>query len=225
LLKTPGYPLASRLFFVGRLAELSRHAFHRDAGPDAVEVLADAVDVASSDETLARWQQELAASEPDAPLAMRAIAGVLHGLVDKEGAHGPFARLVRACFASLGAGAGDDLLAIDAAATWAAYAERRRGRDGETVDRLLTRYAIDYWLKDFYTGSRDLAVHASKLVARIALLRFLLLSHPDFDAADPARTLVAVTFRLSRSVEHDPLLTDTLDTLLQQAHPASLMKI
>jgi lysine-N-methylase len=231
LLETPGYPLSSRLFFVGWFAEQTRAAFHRGAGPDAEDVLADAIIIASEEETLASWHRSFASLEVTTPLAGSVIAGALKTRIEGALPYEPFRDLVRACFANLGAHPTGDTLTLDTKATYEAYLEKRAGRDGETVDRLLTSFAIDYWLKDYYTSSQDLAVHANKLLLRIALLRFLLFSHPGFDAADPTPTLVEVTYKLARAVEHETGFAEDLDTLLASlkitslAHAMFLMKV
>jgi len=231
LLETPGYPLASRLFFIGWFAELTRETFHRDAGAGAADALEAAIAGASDPDTLAAWHRGFASIEATTPLASQVIAGALKDRVEEKLDYEPFGALVRACYANLGMQAVDDIVTIDAAAAHAAYLEKRQARDGEAVDAMLTRYAIDYWLKDYYTGSRDLGTHANKLVLRIALLRFLLFAHPDFDDADPARTLVEVTYKLARAVEHDHVFGANLETLMARlqitslAHSMFLMKL
>jgi lysine-N-methylase len=230
LLETPGYPLSSRLFFVGWFADRTRAAFHRGAGEDAVAALADAIELASDDDNLAGWHRGFTSVEVTTPLAASVIAGILKDRVEEPMAYPAFQELVRACLENLGARARGAEVTLDPAALDAAYVEKRRGRDGEAIDRMLTSYAIDYWLKDYYTGSPDLAVHAGNLVLRVALLRFLLFSHPGFDAADPARTLVEVTYKMSRAVEHDAAFAKNLDTILARlqitslAHAVFLMK-
>jgi lysine-N-methylase len=230
LLEAP-YPLASRLFFVGWFAELTRAGFHRGAGPGAGAALEHAIAAASDEEALAAWHRGFESVEATAPLASQVIARALKDRLEEPFAYAPFKELVRACYAGLGAHADDDAVTVDAAAAHAAYLEKRAGRDGEAIDAMLTRYAVDYWLKDYYTASPDLGVHAAKLVLRIALLRFLLFTHPDFDAADPGRTLVEVTYKLARAVEHDHEFAENLDTLLARleitslAHAIFLMKV
>jgi lysine-N-methylase len=231
LLENERYPLASRLFFVGWFAEQTRDAFHRGAGLEGIDALADAIETASDETTLASWHHAFTSLQVTTPLAGRVIAGALKDRVEEALAYEPFRELVRGCYASLGAHVVDGALTLDSAATYAAYVAARDARDGPAIDAMLTRYAIDYWLKDYYTGSHDLAIHANKLVLRIALLRFLLFTHPQYDALDPAKTLVEVTYKLSRAVEHDHDFADNLDTLLARlditslAHAMFLMKV
>jgi lysine-N-methylase len=228
LLETPGYPLASRLFFVGWFAEQTRAGFHRGA-PRPAEALADALGF--DEEHLAAWHAGFTSVEVTSPLAASVLSGVLKDRIESDIHYEPFRELVRGCLANLGGRSQGDAVTLDPQQTFDAYVVWRGRRDGSAIDRMLTSYAIDFWLKEYYTRSRDLAIHAGKLVLRIALLRFLLFSHPHFDEEDPTRTLVEVTFKLARAVEHDAEFADNLDSLLARlqitslAHLMFLMKV
>jgi lysine-N-methylase len=233
LLETPGYPLSSRLFFVSWFCELTRTAFRRGCGPEGTDALAAAIARVSDPAALARWHQTLTGHDAATPRAGWILISALKERVERDGAPGPFRNLVRGCLETLGAGdAGEgDNLALDPTRLWAAFRDRRGPRDGEAIDRLLGRYAVDYWLKEFYVRAPDLAAHAHPLVLRIALLRFLLFCHPRHDELGPAAALVEVTYTLARAMDHDADLRANLDTLLERlgltslAHAVFLMKV
>lgn len=230
LLEQPGYPLSSRLFFVGWFAEQTRAAFRRGATPDAAEVVERAARRVGDPRVLDAWHQTIAGHAVTAPRAGWVVVSALKERVERQLSYQPFRDVVRAAFASIGAtGDGDDVQ-LDPTAVFAAYGERRDRRDGPEIDAMLTRYAVDYWFKDYYTGSPDLAVHAHKLVLRLALLRFLLFTHPRYDELGPGAALVEVLFKMARAIEHDATFRTKLDELLVSleltslAHAVFLMK-
>jgi hypothetical protein len=70
---------------------------------------------------------------------------------------------------------------------------------------------MNYFLQDWYTSSPNLAVHTQNLLLRLAILRFLLLCHPNVAPASSEideqvldRAAVEVFYKFSRGVEHSP---------------------
>jgi hypothetical protein len=47
------------------------------------------------------------------------------------------------------------------------------------VERYFANYAQNYWFRELFTGSPDLLSHTRDLVLQLAVIRFLLASHPD----------------------------------------------
>ena len=85
--------------------------------------------------------------------------------------------------------------------------------------------------KEWYVVEHDLVDFAIRLFVRVAVLRFLLLSHPGLDeadglpdAADRVRALdaavVDVVQRYSRDVEHDRSAIGTLDARVRARSPS-----
>ena len=130
----------------------------------------------------------------------------------------------------------------------AAEYQRRRDdwtrRHGERIDKIFENYCKNYWLKDWYVSSASLLSHTQKLFVRLAVLRFLLFSHPRLLAATRSgnddqlaqrRTLettaVEVFYKVSRALEHDPTFVDKIQGALEQegmsrfAHLVPLLKL
>ncbi len=97
-----------------------------------------------------------------------------------------------------------------------AYRARREAIEAvfsEALERYFCNYARHFWMKEWYTDSPSLFLHMQGFLARLALLRFTLLSHPQALAATQAESpaagqalldqlAVRVFYSLSRTLEH-----------------------
>jgi len=131
----------------------------------------------------------------------------------------------------------------------AAY-RRRREQLQEAVtgrlDLIFENYARNYWFKEMIGQSDSLLAHTQNLFVRLAVLRFLLFSHPGLNdlAASPAPPLsttalqarfdpvaIEVFYRFSRGIEHSstllPLVVKALAEQNMQsfAHLVLLLKV
>lgn len=80
------------------------------------------------------------------------------------------------------------------------------------IDHYLFNYARHFWMKDWYTHSPSLTLHTQGFLLRVALLRFVLLGHPQaLAAAQQGREAgqamldalaVRTFYSLSRTLEH-----------------------
>jgi hypothetical protein len=125
------------------------------------------------------------------PFAMGVVREILRVPVAPE----PIRRLLLELHpVSLDAGAPD----LDAA--W-----RTRTPPAE-LDRWLTGYARHYVQREWFTRSPSLVGYVHGLLARVAVLRFLIASHPRPDLALAVRAINALT----RMLEHDRPLAQAL---------------
>jgi hypothetical protein len=110
-----------------------------------------------------------------------------------------------------------------------AHVLRRRRWEGEfpgRLDQYATSYAADWWMRDPFTESADLAGFVLDLLARVAVIRFLLLGHPSLEEAAAAgssaprrlealdRAAVEVVYTFSRAVEHSAELRKRLHEVI-----------
>jgi lysine-N-methylase len=97
--------------------------------------------------------------------------------------------------------------------TFVARRQAVEGAFAARLERYFFNYARHFWMKEWYLHSPSLAAHMQGFLARVALLRFALLSHPQALAATQAATpgagealldalAVRVFYSLSRSLEH-----------------------
>jgi lysine-N-methylase len=219
------HPMRTRLFLLAFLGRETSAFFHKDAAAvDAAQLRATLAAV-TEPATIAHWERELAAMP-----APRGLTGNLVGqLADARATlqASSFHHLVDAALGSYRAGevVADPLgLRIDPVALWAAYAERRAAWQADwaaRIDLAFENYAKNFWLRESYTRSVDLLAHARRLLVRVAVLRFLLFSHPSLVAArtlsDPAaqgealdRAMVEVFYKVARAVEHQSNFLDRI---------------
>jgi lysine-N-methylase len=65
---------------------------------------------------------------------------------------------------------------------WSAYRMRRDALDaaaGPRVEQYFRNYAMQYWIREWYTSSPSLLAHVYRLQIRIGVLRLMLLGHPE----------------------------------------------
>jgi lysine-N-methylase len=115
----------------------------------------------------------------------------------------------------------------------AAHTRRARAVPGWIAERLevcVENFARVYWLREWYLTAPSVLAHAQSLALRVAVLRFLLLGHPDFaraasepDAAAASRLLdgaiVECAYGLARNVEQRD---GTMDGVMQTFERARL---
>jgi lysine-N-methylase len=205
------YPFASRLAFVACLADELGPLFYR--GSTAADALVIRVlERGGSDEIRKLSHREFSAVEvPDefaTMIVLRVILSCMHA-----GA-GTFGRLIRSIFAQAGcdpsapAPVGQEKARL-VLALYESSKKRCEIALGPRLDAYFSRYAMNYFLQDWYTSAPSLAAHTGRLVLRVALLRFLVLCHPSIaqgtaDEQTLDRAAVEVFFKFSRGVEHNP---------------------
>ena len=205
------YPFTSRLAFVACMADELEPLFHR--GSTAADSLViRTLERSASDEMRKLIHREFSAmAVPDdfaTMIVLRVILSCMHA-----GA-GAFGRLIRSIFAQAGCdpsapGPVGQEKARLVLALYVMSKKRCESAWGPRLDTYFSRYAMNYFLQEWYTAAPSLAAHTSRLVLRIAVLRFLLMCHPSIAQETPDeptldRAAVEVFFKFSRGVEHNP---------------------
>ncbi len=138
--------------------------------------------------------------------ALPLIEAMVDGLL-RARSYRAFHTLVNEVWASYG----DDRSAL--AATFAARRSALVAVHGEAVDLYLRNFGRHYVVKHWPSSDGSLKRHVQGLLLRVAVMRFLLLSHPDAVAAAASadrgaldKIAVRVVYAFSRHIEHSPQL-------------------
>ncbi len=231
LLSLPNVPLSARMFLVARMADRTRPFFHRGCSTFDEALLARELDTAV-DETLVRTcVAGFRSLQPSGPRAGFVLVHALRERLALDSGARSFRELVRTVFDSYGALDGNEVT-VEPAALLAAYHTRRdpwQAQHGDRIDAVFTNYAKHYWLKDWFLASPNLLIHAQKLHLRVALLRFLLLSHPELgspseedSAARLEKVAVRVVYKFARANEHSHEFVAQMESLLQRLELTTL---
>ncbi len=229
ILNLKQYPMRSRLFFALCFADRTAPFFHRGTTV-FVAVRWDEERRNMSDPLLLEeMHAELEKARLPDGLALFVIAQVLSGDVQLR-AGGRLRQTVTEVLESFGLDFGGR--EVSATELWAAYLPRRQGRmadSGARIDQIFENYCRQFWLRDWYVDSTDMFQHVQSLLVRVAVLRFLLISHPgSAQAATLDATAVTVVSGMTRGIEHHSeflkLITEGLrSTLPTLWHAASLL--
>lgn len=226
LLGSDGYPIASRFHFAARLARrLDAMRKSPGRGPTAPRLLA-AISACSSAANQTRWDRECRMNGALGAAPFLMVQQVLRA-VPRLPATARFTALVDAVhgpWLEPRVGGGHDLRD---GALWEAYRGSRVRWEGEFPDRVaryISHYSANYWMQNQFTASPDLLTHLLRLLARVAVIRFLLFTHPALGVLGEAnetresrqealdRAVVEVVYCFSRVFEH----ADTMLELLHQ---------
>lgn len=244
------FPLSSRLFFAAFFANRLESFFRPGATEFSEETLAAEVDLLGDPANLTRLHREFEALEPTIALPMSIIQTMLMYRAGR--ARSVFEGLLWRVWGTYG---GDGKLTVtnraaalqvDASLMLEQYRQRRdrlQAAFGARLDLYFENYCRNYWFGQWYTGSASLLAHAQNLLVRVAVLRFLLFSHPDLAdlcekenlAGEAARTAldraaVEVFYKFSRGIEHDNRLLQQVQGALKEqglesfAHSVLLIK-
>lgn len=231
LLSLPDYPLSSRLFFTAFLAHKCANVRRQPNGVLDPDAFLQQATMLSHPEALAELDRRLRESLSTAPLPLALLLSLLRHQRRVPGGQVFSALIVEIAdsYRLLDGGStsepGGAVAAADAAEVGdlggnaridVAYQDRRRAIEAafpEHLERYFFNYARHFWMKEWYTGSPSLAAHTQGFLARVALLRFTLLSHSEALAATQAaareeggarldKLAVRVFYALSRTLEH-----------------------
>jgi lysine-N-methylase len=197
------FPFASRLYFVAELAMRLAPLYHREATVAEPERLASVI--AELHDARAELHAKRLASSAMAGLALQSVIGMLHARADSSPA---FAALVRKVAAVHGASDVAGLTAIGPEPLWQTHVARRGAH--VDLDHYVARYSRNYWLQDWFPVSETLLEHVMHLALRVALVRFLLVGHPDVGD----RAAVEVFYATSRAYDHNPEVRAALSATL-----------
>jgi lysine-N-methylase len=210
------YPLASRLLFVAVFAHRTAGYYKRGYKLEAAHFEA-AMAQLGQPEVRERLHAQLAAADPRDPFALTVVLQVM--LVKRTARPTRFGALVDRVlggYPCLQPGG-----EIDLGALWAAYRARREALPAAVharLERYLEHYVKNQLVREWFIGWPTLLGYVQSLLVSIAVLRFLLIGHPDTAraamAADPARlaaildpVAVEVFQAFARAVQHDGQLT------------------
>ena len=257
MLAARDYPLTSRLFFLAFFAQRIAPFHHRKSRSFTTEALASAIDCFADPESLAELHGRFQEMTPPIDLPMSIIQVVLLSKLPSSG--GSFRQLLAQVWATY-VGPDDagrvldlektqDQTLVNCSELAGKYLQRRAvlvERFGARLDLYLENYCRNYWFGEGFEQSANLLQHLQKLLVRLAVLRFLLISHPELDpllAPSPSQPpsqpelqqldqlAVKVCYQFSRGLEHGaPFLAKIQQTLVDQgmqevAHLALLIKV
>jgi len=239
----PAFSVASRLYFIAELADRVAPFYHREATTHEPERLAHELAEIRRTEVQAELHARRGASSPLDGLALRTVMGLMHARLEAAPA---FARIVAKAARTHAEAAGVGVIAdplrqlteIGPERLWRTHMERRArlgAAQTQRLERYLERYCRSYWLQDWYPLSPTLLEHLMQLLVRVALLRFLLIAHPelgpDGDAAVTDRAAVEVFYATSRAYDHNQAVREMLSStlgkrgMLTVGHAAALLKL
>lgn len=234
-------PVAGRLYAIAAFAERVA-AYRRDAKTLDTKALTAELAELRRPERVA----ELAAAFAGLPVDGEALTVVMGMIHLRWSATAAFARVVTKVAKHTGDQVGvpdpgdpwRHLLAIGAKRIWQAHIAARKALSPlqtERLERYFENYAANFWLQDWYPLSPSLLQHSLQLFLRIALVRYLLLGHPDFtptaDAAQLDRAAVEVFYAATRAHDHNEavrhVLANTLGSrkMVDLSHAAKLLKL
>jgi lysine-N-methylase len=218
LLSLREHPMSTRLFLLAYLGKQTAPFFNKESRAVDEGRLAGVVQQVCAPQTAADWDRELRGLATAPAVSANLVSQLL---VERMELAAPGLRgLVDAALASYGGEA------LSLPELWAAYLERRGAwiePMGQRIDLYFENFAKNYWMREWYVSSADLLAHAQALLIRVAILRFLLFSHPALMAGPAAglealdRAAVEVFYKFSRGVEHDPPFVQRMtDCLVEQ---------
>jgi hypothetical protein len=237
LLSATRYPLASRLFFTVYLAHKTAPFFGRGTQPFEDRRLAEELGNLERAAVLDELHRQFNGMTIPASWALKIIRVIVLARLQ---VHIPaFHQLVVDGLSSYALPASApaaqaDTISVPHEEVWKQYRRRRRYWTttlGWRLDQMFGNYCQNYWLRDWYVMSPNLLVHTQKLLVRLAILRFLLFSHPRLriqqNVASPDQTdmevlrsaletaSVEVSHKVLRALEHDPSFLDNVQQALQ----------
>jgi lysine-N-methylase len=217
LLSLRDYPIATRLFLLAYLGKQTAGFFNVNTGAVDEAKLVAAIEQVSDQRTVELWNRELATLPASEALTANLVSELISERL-KDKCLPVFRTLVEQTMASYGQVSGASLANL-----WSAYSARRKSwleSSPARIDLYFENYAKNYWMREWYVLSPDLLAHTRRLLVRVAVLRFLLFSHPSLIAAatlEPAarqealdRAAVEVFYKFSRAIEHDSEFIDAM---------------
>lgn len=243
---SPGFSVASRLYFIAVLADRIGAFYRRDATQHEPERLVQELAEIKRPEVQAELHAKRGASSPMDGLALQLAQGLMYSRLDAAPAFARVAMLAARTHTEAaglgGIGGGGDMLKvlskIPPDVLWRSHMERRvhlGPAQTARVDQYLERYCRSYWLQDWYPQSPTVLEHTMLLLLRVTLIKFLLIAHPalgpDTDAATTDRIAVDVVYAVSRAYDHNPSIREGLANMLTKQgmlsvdHAAALLKL
>jgi lysine-N-methylase len=235
LLRRPGFSLEQRLFFMTWFAKRASPILNKSAvKADTKAVMAEMTKL-ESDEMLRQIAARFDASTGESAVTLVLARELVRCREAKR--RSSFGKLVEKIFQeyqSVRAYVEGDLESPEAdshaARLHAEYRKRRArvtAKEQARIEQYLTNIAHNYWMHRLPLEAPDLMVHMLRLLALMAVLKFLVFSHPTVQSdGDDLQTrldaaMVEVLYTTARYIEHGPLLGD-MENALERVQLRSL---
>ena len=234
LLRRGEYPIESRLFFTAFLGHRTAPIFHRGGEGFDEALLQGEIDSLHDQALVDELHRGLATTGPRPELTLEIVLGLLAArLGDSRNAFFRVVAAVMTDYAQGGVGPAvprEEQGVIPSPSLIAAWQARQAAWPRHLAWRYelyLRNYVHYLWLDDWYFAHHDLFVYVLQLLVRVAVLRFLLISHPaaraafalDGEAAQVEaldKVAVEVFYTFSRAVEHTQAFIDSVVTALDR---------
>lgn len=240
LLRVTQFPIAARLFFLAFFADRTRASLRERPesfdGDQLFKLMHSLREFAILESLAEQWEQIVV----PVPFGLSVVRELL--TLPSKKIPAPLTKLiaeVRPTYEARGVTLDSELEDF-----FTAFEEQRptlSARVAARLEQYVTRYAQQYVAREWFIMQPSLMQYVMGLLARVAVLRFLLLSHPELHALaaredDAAITqldafAVRVVYALSRMLEHDePLARQLIAELEEQdmtrlEHAVCLSKI
>ncbi len=242
LCKLEGFGFESRLYFLANFANRVAGFYHLEAEAKGGRLLDSELKQARSISMLERMDNYVSNYTAAEPMAIIVIQAVLQLRIQQfpREAYSQFIKQVFAGYEALlpetcGTDELDDALPPDM--LWLAYQERRGLVDSyfsNELDRCFTRYLINCIYREWFITMPDLFTYVHMLVIRLAILRFLVYSHPaiiqiaerlhqnaqqadENDIIKLRECLVDVVYKNSRAIDHNTMFLKVVyDAIYEQ---------
>lgn len=246
LLSLEGASLADRLFFITCLADHLTPEFSQTNSTTSADTLVEAINAFTQSATLENLQKQFAEIDDRIDFAMTLIQTLSIGQ-EKVSRH--YLQLLKQAWVNYtileSTDAEEDSSqplpagSVILGEIRVRYLQRKQllqDTFSERLDQYFGNYARNYWFSEWYTISPNLLEHTSKLLIRQAILRFLLVSHPqlntlvdqlsggslsaaalEFGQQQLDEVAVTTFYQFSRGVEHNQgFLNQIQQTLSEQ---------
>jgi lysine-N-methylase len=237
LLSLDKFPLTTRLSFVAYFAQRTQPFLNKQTTQLDEERLLAEVERIQNPELQLELHSQFEALSVDTSFPSRVVMTMLGQKHDSRMMRDLLRSIVKQYAATVGLkeiAIGENDVESTVQQVARAYGEHkaRWAHAAAHIDRYLTNLMKNYWARDWYGESPDLLAHTVKLLARVAVVRFLLLGHPLLAAsltqneAEQAAALdcavVEVVQKFTRVFDHDASLRERLHSQLADANVLSL---
>jgi len=228
LSKLEGFSLESRLYFLSNFANRVTAFYHLEAETNNRKLLENELKQAMSITMLERMDDYIGKYDPADPVAVIVVQAVLQLRLQQfpNEAYSQFVKQVFGEYETLMSGLEADRQLDDALPPellWQCYQSRRALVDkyfSAELDKCFTRYLINCLYREWFITMPDLFTYIHMLVIRLAILRFLVYSHPkiiqlveeleakktavsDAEISMLRESVVDILYKNSRAIDHN----------------------
>ncbi len=227
LLEDRRFSLASRLFQLAFMADrLTPHFYLTSTGTDEAPFFQILDAMKPQSEQRPGLDQAFKEMQSPAIAGVQLLSGILDATITTQTEDG-YQQLLQQVFAQFVPPVGESTLQPER--IWALHKARTKHwepRLGSLLDLYLERYAVNHLYAEWYLHADHLAIYVQNLAIRIAMIRFLLLNHPQLGACEgqpPSRqkeqlleVAIVVIKEISRTLAHNRPLMVALERDLRE---------